>query len=372
MHNASPQVSRLVMNARHVARAPSIQHRGGGRGCGATATPTCRGGRGTQRGRGVGRGRNAGWIIGGANMEDPTPHWIPLAITPTTRSPIFLRRRMRDARRDSEGTVGDPILVGEENANDREDFICEEVEEKMDVDSDCQMLDKENFHTPPPLPRGTSVTLSSSLPGLRSAVCQFTLVDFTPGAAEPNPYLRQSLGEYLPWLHNCGEETCPFTEPSAELQRLSLETGMPLPNLELSPGDHVRVDQRAFTKPTYVKVALELLGYDPGMWGGLQEFSSIVVDRYYQQVTGSPMFSIDFGGSIAQREVKVCDTRLDTSRQSSPLPRRSLFGTTSTEPEAACTTTGDTCNGPPSKYSCTTLVISLFSVPTVCKCMCLF
>jgi hypothetical protein len=360
------------MNARHVTRALSIQHRGGGRGRGATAAPTRRGGRGTQRGRGVGRGRNARRIIGGANMEDPTLHWIPPAITPTTRSPIFLRRRMRDACRDSEGTVGDPILVGEENASDREDFICEEVEEKMDVDSDCQMLDEENFHTPPPLPRGTSVTLSSSPPRLRSAVYQFTLVDFTPGAAEPNPYLRQSIGEYLPWLHNCGEETCPFTEPSAELRRLSLETGMPLPDLELSPGDHVRVDQRAFIKPTYVKVALEVLGYDPGMWGGLQEFSGIVVDRYYQQVTGSPMFSIDFGGSIAQREVKVCDTRLDTSQQSSPLPRRSLFGTTSTEPEGACTTTGDTCNGLPGKYSCTTLVISLFSVPTVRKCMCIF
>ena len=44
---------------------------------------------------------------------------------------------MRDACQDSEGPVGDPILVGEENANNRKDFICEEVEEKMDVDSDC-------------------------------------------------------------------------------------------------------------------------------------------------------------------------------------------------------------------------------------------
>jgi hypothetical protein len=86
---------------------------------------------------------------------------------------------------------------------------------------------------------------------------------------------------------------------------------MPLPDSELSPGDHVRVDKRAFTREIHVKVQLQLLGYDPGLWGGLTEFRGLVVDRYYQQITGCSMFSIDFGGSIGQREIKVCDTKPD-------------------------------------------------------------
>jgi hypothetical protein len=66
----------------------------------------------------------------------------------------------------------------------------------------------------------------------------------------------------LPWLHDCGEEICPFTEPLAWLQREWLETGMPLPNSTLSPGDHIRVDRRAFTKDVHVRVKLEILGFD--------------------------------------------------------------------------------------------------------------
>jgi hypothetical protein len=116
------------------------------------------------------------------------------------------------------------------------------------------------------------------------------------------------VGEYLPWFHNCGEETCPFTEPPANLYRESLEFGQPLPNSHLSPRNHIRVDNRAFTRDVHVKVSVELLGYDWGMWGGLQYFRDIVAEHYYQEVTGSPMFSVDFDGTIGRQEVQVCDT----------------------------------------------------------------
>jgi hypothetical protein len=108
---------------------------------------------------------------------------------------------------------------------------------------------------------------------VRAAICRFTVEDFTPGAAEPNPYLRQSVGEYLPWLHNCGEETWPFTEPPSHVYQLALETGQPLPNSTLSPGDHIRVDKRAFRRAVFVKVKLSLLGYNSGLWGNLESFS---------------------------------------------------------------------------------------------------
>jgi hypothetical protein len=45
--------------------------------------------------------------------------------------------------------------------------------------------------------------------------------------------------------------------------------------------------------------------------GGLEYFRGIVVDRYYQPVTGSPMFTVDFGGSIGHREIRVMDTVVD-------------------------------------------------------------
>jgi hypothetical protein len=128
--------------------------------------------------------------------------------------------------------------------------------------------------------------------------------------------LRQSIGEFLPRLHNCGEESCPFTEPPAYLRRLSLETGQPLPADLLSPGDHIRVDKRAFTKPTHVKVKLHVLGFDSGMWGDLEYFSGFILDHYYQEVTGAPMFSVQFGGSVGTWEVKVCDTVLDEMKMS--------------------------------------------------------
>jgi hypothetical protein len=99
------------------------------------------------------------------------------------------------------------------------------------------------------------------------------------------------------------------------LRQLSLETGQALPADFLSPGDHIRVDKRAFTKPTHIKVKLQVLGFDNGLWGDLVEhFSGLVVDRYYQQVTGAPMFSIQFGRSVETREVKVYDTAPDEDK----------------------------------------------------------
>jgi hypothetical protein len=114
------------------------------------------------------------------------------------------------------------------------------------------------------------------------------------------------------------------------MRRVSLEIGQALPNSELSPGDHVRVDRRAFVHDVHVKVMLDLLGYDRGMWGGLEHFSSHVVDRYYQEVTGFPMFTVDFGGSIGKREVKVCDTIGDAAKTFGGSAQRSLdFGSPS-------------------------------------------
>jgi hypothetical protein len=37
--------------------------------------------------------------------------------------------------------------------------------------------------------------------------------------------------------------------------------------------------------------------------------------RNYHEVHGQPMFTIDFGGGIGRREVRVHETRLDTLRQ---------------------------------------------------------
>jgi hypothetical protein len=158
----------------------------------------------------------------------------------------------------------------------------------------------------------------------RTVLCRFTLQDFMLGAEEPNPYLWESIGEFLLWLHNCGEETCPFTEPPAYLRRLSLETGQPLPSDLMSPGDHICVNKRAFTSPTHVKVKLRVLGFDSGMWGGLEHFSGLVVDRYYQEVTGAPMFIVQFGGSVGTCEVKVYDTTLDEAKLSAHGARKAL------------------------------------------------
>jgi hypothetical protein len=40
-----------------------------------------------------------------------------------------------------------------------------------------------------------------------------------------------------------------------------------------------------------------------------------VVDRYYQEITSAPMFTIDFRGSIGKREVKVSNSLLDETKR---------------------------------------------------------
>ena len=88
----------------------------------------------------------------------------------------------------------------------------------------------------------------------------------------------------------------------------SLQIGQPLPNSLLSTGDHICVGKKVFLQPVYVKIRLDLLGYDSGLWEGLEHFSGQIMDRYY------PMFTVQFGGSIGLREVKVCDSILDSSK----------------------------------------------------------
>ena len=138
-------------------------------------------------------------------------------------------------------------------------------------------------------------------------ICQFSMQDFIPGSEEPNPYLRQSIGEYLLLFYNYREERCPFTKPPTYLRQMSLETGCSLPNSNMSPSDHIRVDKRAFPRDVHVHVKLAVLGYDPRLQGDLQHLKRLVVDQYYQEITGSPMFNIDFGGIIDFQEVCVCD-----------------------------------------------------------------
>jgi hypothetical protein len=231
-------------------------------------------------------------------------------------------------RSNSEGTTG----VLECRAPGHEGNGKAACKEVRDSDDDCIITGGDGFQMPPRLhPQNEHdilQPLSRVAPG--DGICRFTIKDFTPRAECPNPYLRQSIGKYLPWLHNCGEDACPFTEPPAYMRRLSLETGQPLPNSQLSPGDHVRVDRRAFVQEVHVKVNLDVLGYDRGMWGGLEYFSGHVVDRYYHDITGFPMFSVDFGGSIGKREVKVCETVDDSTKAVGGGAQRSLdFGSSS-------------------------------------------
>ena len=89
-----------------------------------------------------------------------------------------------------------------------------------------------------------------------------------------------------------------------------------LPNDLLNLGDHIRVDNKAFTKPIHMKVKLDVLGFDHAKWGNLEHFNNLVVDRYYQEVTGASIFFLQFGGSIGIWEVKMCNTTSDEVKRS--------------------------------------------------------
>jgi hypothetical protein len=66
--------------------------------------------------------------------------------------------------------------------------------------------------------------------------------------------------------------------------------------------------------------------------GGLEEFRGLVVERYYQEVSGASMFGIDFGGSIGRRKVKMEVTRVDTNKQFGSVTQRVLdFGSHSSQ-----------------------------------------
>lgn len=64
-----------------------------------------------------------------------------------------------------------------------------------------------------------------------------------------------------------------------EERQHALQSGNP-PDCVLSPGDHVRVDHRAFTRPVHVLVKLVVLGIDASLWDDLEKFNGTVVDRY--------------------------------------------------------------------------------------------
>jgi hypothetical protein len=78
-----------------------------------------------------------------------------------------------------------------------------------------------------------------------------------------------------------------------------------------------------------VKVALEVLGIDGTLWGDLKKFSGLVCNRYYHEIHGAPMFTVDFGGGIGNREVRVCDTELDHAKQFSGFGEGTGVETTS-------------------------------------------
>jgi hypothetical protein len=257
--------------------------------------------------------------------------WVPPAIAPQARSPFLLRccRLVGSAEvavLEMDASSGErerlPVhpssvevqIVGVEvvTFGTEEDVKFTIEEATLQTNDECTILEDGAFATLDPIHarRAPPITRQTSL-HMQLAICRFIVEDFILGIVEPNPYLRQSIGEYLPWLHDCRERTCPFIEPPYEVRRESLERGMPLSNSDMSPRKHIRVHKRAFTRPMTVKVKLEHLSYDFGLWEGLEEFAGLVVDRYYQVVTESLMFTINFGGSIGQYEIKVCNTRLD-------------------------------------------------------------
>ena len=99
---------------------------------------------------------------------------------------------------------------------------------------------------------------------------------------------------------------------------------MPLLNSDLSLGDHIHIDKHTITRDVHVKVKLDVLGYDRGLRGNLKFFLGLVVDRYYQEVSRLPMFSLNFGSSIRRRDVRVSNSLLDEEKESMTSAQRAL------------------------------------------------
>ena len=175
----------------------------------------------------------------------------------------------------------------------------------------------EGFTTPPREQAPAQFTARhAAQPGTASGgqasgggICRFSKVDFEPRAPPPSTIERQCFGEYHPNLHDCGVADCPFTEISPESRLRAAREGV-LVEGNLSPGDHPKVDHRAFPIPVYVNAGLDVLGHDSSLWVGVQHFSGEVQHRYYHEVHGCPMFTINFGGCIGVRELRVCDTSM--------------------------------------------------------------
>ena len=143
-------------------------------------------------------------------------------------------------------------------------------------------------------------------------------MDFEPGAPPPSSTERQCIGEYHPNLHDCGVADCPFTEISPESRLRAAQNGLVVKG-NLSPGDHPKVDHRAFPIPVYVNAGLDVLGHDSSLWVGVQHFSGEVQHRYYHEVHGCPMFTVNFGGCIGVRELRVCDTSVGEAPELSSM-----------------------------------------------------
>lgn len=186
----------------------------------------------------------------------------------------------------------------------------------------------EGFITPP---RGANMVRTSGETRLTGGYCAFSIQDFAPGSMPPNVHIRQSVGEYLAWMHHCGIEDCPFTE-GPEDNGLPLTDGGSRPRLGLSPGEHIRVDNRAFPEKMHVYVSLETLGYNRADWGDLEKFSGRVIGHYYHPTTGEPHFKVDFSGGIGVHDVSVRQTELNLSLLGRDSTQRALnFGSDGTE-----------------------------------------
>lgn len=248
----------------------------------------CRGG-GRRGGRSAGRGRRQ--RTGEGEVRNLLPvtmleGWVAPSITVDRASPVQLRPR--------------PMLHVKESTPPLMELNCL----ASDGDSD--------FTTPPPRSQST--------------ICRYTLIDFEPGAPVPDTLSRQSIGGYFPWQHDCGEKNCPFAEGSSSARRRAVEQGLDF-ETTVSPGQHVRVDHRAFQQPQHVLVKLATLGLDSSLWGEIEHFRGLVRHRYYHEVTGAPMYTVDFDGGIGFRELRVCDTTRDHSIDSPGSARRVLdFG----------------------------------------------